>query len=246
MRSLAAAMGNLLPKKLTSWPNCSYVSRMQRMTDQPTTFAIFVYDDVEPIDIGATYGVLSIARRVIPQIKMFTVAEQGGEVRLTNDLIMRAQYGFSDCPPFDIMIVTGGPGWQQQCRDTKVLGFLRNAASRADIASVCTGGMILAASGLLDGHAATTRRHGVSGENTPLQRMRGGYSGVQVVEALVVDNGTVVTGGGVSLGVDTMLYLLGRLYGESRAGEVARLLEYDRARAANMAGLAIHRTGSPQ
>ena len=49
----------------------------------------------------------------------------------------------------------------------------------------------------------------------------------------------VVTGGGVSLGIDTMLYLLGRLYGERKADEVARLLEYDRARAANMAGLTI-------
>jgi len=219
---------------------------MQRMTDQPTTFAIFVYDDVEPIDIGATYGVLSIARRIIPQIRMFTVARQSGDVRLTNDLVMRARHGFSDCPPFDIMIVTGGPGWQQQCRDSETLIFLRSVASRAGIASVCTGGMILAAAGLLDGRMATTRRHGVRGENTPLERMKGDYSGVQVVEALVVDNGTIVTGGGVSLGVDTMLYLLGRLYGESKVSEVARLLEYDRARVANMGGLAIHQAGLAQ
>jgi transcriptional regulator GlxA family with amidase domain len=219
---------------------------MQRMTDQPTTFAIFVYDDVEPIDIGATYGVLSIARRIIPQIRMFTVARQSGDVRLTNDLVMRAQHGFSDCPPFDIMIVTGGPGWQQQCRDSETLIFLRSVASRAGIASVCTGGMILAAAGLLDGRMATTRRHGVRGENTPLERMKGDYSGVQVVEALVVDNGTIMTGGGVSLGVDTMLYLLGRLYGESKVSEVARLLEYDRARVANMGGLAIHQAGFAQ
>jgi transcriptional regulator GlxA family with amidase domain len=215
---------------------------MQRITNQPTTFAIFVYDDVEPIDIGATYGVLSIARRIIPQIRMFTVARQSGDIRLTNDLIMRAQYGFSDCPRFDILIVAGGPGWEQQCRDQEALAFLRSAASRTDVASVCTGGMILGAAGLLDGRTATTRRHGASGENTPLQRMKEEYCGVRALEALVVDSGTIVTGGGVSLGIDTMLYLLGRLYGESKTGEVARLLEYDRARAANMAGLAIYQT----
>jgi transcriptional regulator GlxA family with amidase domain len=214
---------------------------MQQMTTAPTTtFAIFVYDDVEPIDIGATYGVLSIARRIIPQIKMFTVACQSGEVRLTNELVMRAQYGFSDCPPFDILIVTGGPGWQQQCRDPETLAFLRRAAVRTDIASVCTGGMILAAAGLLDGRAATTRRHGVDGEITPLQRLEREYGDVQALEALVVDSGDVVTGGGVSLGIDTMLYLLGRLYGAAKAADVARLLEYDRARAANMAALAVH------
>ena len=219
---------------------------MQPMTAAPTTFAIFVYDDVEPIDIGATYGVLSIARRIIPQIRMFTVARQSGDIRLTNDLVMRAQHGFSDCPAFDIMIVTGGPGWQQQCRDPETLAFLRDAASRTDIASVCTGGMILAAAGLLDGRSATTRRHGVNGENTPLARLKGDYGNVQAVEALVVDSDDVVTGGGVSLGIDTMLYLLGRLYGEPKADEVARLLEYDRARAANRAGLPIHRTVAAQ
>lgn len=212
------------------------------MTAEPMTFAIFVYDDVEPIDIGATYGVLSIARRIVPQIKMFTVARQSGDVRLTNDLIMRAQYSFSDCPPFDIIIVTGGPGWLRQCRDPETLAFLRGAASRTDIASVCTGGMILAAAGLLEGRPATTRRHGVSGEDTPLQRLREEYSDVQAVEALVVDSGNVVTGGGVTLGIDTMLYLLGRFYGASKAGEVARLLEYDRAQSANMAGLTTYQT----
>jgi transcriptional regulator GlxA family with amidase domain len=215
---------------------------MQQATAGTNTFAILVYEDVEPIDIGATYGVLSIARRVIPEIKMFTVARHSGDIRLTNDLIMRAQFGYADCPPFDIMIVTGGPGWQQQCRDPETLAFLRRAASQTDVASVCTGGMILAAAGLLDGHPATTRRHGVGGEHTPLTRLREEYSNVTAIEALVVDCGRVVTGGGVTLGIDTMLYLLGRLYGKAKSGEVARLLEYDRARDANMAGLKIRQT----
>lgn len=233
-------MGNFRLEKVDFKGGLFLYPLMQSTTDRPITFAIFVYDDVEPIDIGATYGVLSIARRIIPQIEMFTVARQSGDVRLTNDLMMRAHHGFSDCPPFDIMIVTGGPGWQQQCRDPETLSFLQNVASRADVASVCTGGMILAAAGLLDGRIATTRRHGVAGENTPLQRMRTEYGRVKPVEALIVDSGAVVTGGGVSLGIDTMLYVLGRLYGEAKVKEVARLLEYDRARAANMAHLTIH------
>src|SRR5579859_7532754 len=130
---------------------------MQQRSVPETTFAILVYDDVEPIDIGATYGVLSIARRLIPQIRMFTVARRSGEIRLTNDLTIRAHYGYSDCPPFNMMIVTGGPGWQQQCSDPETLAFLRHAASRTGIASVCTGGVILAAAGLLEGGPATTR-----------------------------------------------------------------------------------------
>ncbi|MBO0759471.1 MAG: hypothetical protein J2P54_26830, partial [Bradyrhizobiaceae bacterium] len=58
------------------------------------------------------------------------------------------------------------------------------------------------------------------------------------VPATVVDSG-VVTGGGVSLAIDTTLYLLGRLYGEDVSAEVARIIEYDRAYAANQRALPI-------
>jgi transcriptional regulator GlxA family with amidase domain len=62
--------------------------------------------------------------------------------------------------------------------------------------------------------------------------------GIAPREALIVDAG-VVTGGGVSLAIDTTLYLIGRIYGEDARDEVARLIEYDRAFAANRAALGI-------
>ena len=63
-------------------------------------FGIVVYDDVEPIDIGATYGVLSMARRIEPSIEMFLVAARAGSVRLAGGLEMVAHHGFAECPPF--------------------------------------------------------------------------------------------------------------------------------------------------
>lgn len=211
------------------------------MTSDVKRFAILIYDDVEPIDLGATYGVLSIARRVIPSIDMYLVAEEPGPVRLTGGLVVEAQHGYRDCPEADVVVVTGGPGWQQQQRNEATLNFIRHMADRSTIASVCTGGVIVAATGLLDGMRATTRRCGVAEEKTPLRVMGEQYSRVEAVEALVIDNGAVVTGGGVTLGIDTMLHLLERLFGAAKAAEVARLLEYSRCREANREALRSYR-----
>jgi transcriptional regulator GlxA family with amidase domain len=96
--------------------------------------------------------------------------------------------------------------------------------------------MILGASGVLDGRLATTRRHAVGAEAVAPLEMLGRDGAVRTTVASVVDAG-VVTGGGVSLAIDATLYLLGRIYGEDAAAEVARVIEYDRAYAANRAAL---------
>lgn len=202
-----------------------------------TRFGILVYDDVEPIDVGATYGVLSMARRAFPQIEMFLVAERAGPVRLTNNLVVNAHHAYADCPPVDVMVVTGGGGWKQQVKNAATLSFLSDLPSSTIVASVCTGGMIVAAAGLLDGHKATTRRCGVPSEQTPLEVMGKSFPNIQPVDALIVDNGRVITGGGVSLAIDTMFYLLARIMGTAAADEVARITEYTHARQANQTQL---------
>jgi transcriptional regulator GlxA family with amidase domain len=114
---------------------------------------------------------------------------------------------------------------------------LRGLPASTLIASVCTGGMIVAAAGLLDGHKATTRRCGIPSEPTPLELMGKSNPKVEPVEALIVDNGRIITGGGVSLSLDTMFYLLARILGPAAADEVARLTEYTHARRANQTHL---------
>src|SRR6201999_2765279 len=72
-------------------------------------FGIFIYDGVEPIDL-ATFGVLSMARRIAPEISICTIAPRTGEVALANGLNVTADYGIDDAPACDVVIVTGGPG----------------------------------------------------------------------------------------------------------------------------------------
>ena len=193
-------------------------------------FGIFIYDGVEPIDL-ATFGVLSMARRIAPQIEICTIAPKAGIVRLSNGLDVIAQFGIDDAPACDIVIVTGGPGWEEQSRSSATLAYIRHIHASSRIASVCTGAMILAASGVLDNAPATTKRSVVPPEVSPLARMRGMYPRIDVREAPIVDTGPVV--GGVSLCIDTTLHILGDMLGEQVASETARILEYQRAREAN-------------
>lgn len=195
-------------------------------------FAIFIYDGIEPIDL-ATFGVLSMARRVAPEIEVFTVAPSAGATALASGLVVIAQHGIDDCPEADVLIVTGGPGWEREAGNEATLAFLRRYATDRIVASVCTGGMILAAAGLLDGLHATTKREVIGSEIPPIDVLRERYADVAVVEACVVDEGSVVTGGGVTLCIDTTLHLIERLLGSRVASETARIMEYTVAREAN-------------
>ena len=201
-------------------------------------FGIFIYDGVEPIDL-ATSGVLSMARRIAPEIEICTIAPHAGPVALANGLRISADFGIADAPACDLVIVTGGPGWTAQAESESTLGYIRRVHQAGRIASVCTGGMILAASGILDGGPATTKREVVPPEKSPLELMRANYPDIDVREAMLVDRGAgVVTGGGVSLCIDTTLHLLAGMLGQHVADETARIMEYSRAWRANRDGFA--------
>jgi transcriptional regulator GlxA family with amidase domain len=99
--------------------------------------------------------------------------------------------------------------------------------------------MILAASGVLDEGPATTKREAVPPETSPLEVMRANYPRVDVRETMLVDRGgALVTGGGVSLCIDTTLHLLANMLGQHVADETARIMEYQRAWRANRDGFA--------
>ncbi len=200
-------------------------------------FGLLLYPGVEPIDL-ATLGVLSMARRVVPQIEYVTVAARAESVPMSSGLRVMADVAFADAPELDVIIVPGGPGWVTACDDRKILDYLSQTANQSVIVSVCTGAMILAAAGLLNGKTATTKVEVVPPEDAPLDVLKKQYTGVKTRRALIVDEGPIVTGGGVTLCIDTILYVIEREFGANKADEVARIMEYQAARQANTARLA--------
>jgi len=196
-------------------------------------YGIFIYDGVEPIDVGAAFGVLSMASRIIPDLEFAGISPDGGEVVCASGLCVTAEFAIDDeIPPLSDLIVTGGPGWAEVARDDRVLEWLRGAQAR--VTALCTGAMILQAAGLLEGRRATTKREVFAGETPPLDLLA--EHGETCVAALV-DDGGVVTSGGVTLGMDAMFHCLARSHGAEAAREVARVMEYSRALEANRAAL---------
>lgn len=194
-------------------------------------YGILIYDGVEPIDLGATVGVLSMARRAAPELAWCVMARRAGPVTAANGLVVRATHDFRDHPPLTDLVVTGGPGWTKAAADPETLEFLR--ATDARLSAICTGAMILDAAGLLDGRLATTKTEVFAGETPPITLMS---PQVRRSEAAVVEDRGLVTSGGVTLGIDAMFHLLARSHGEKVASETARVMEYTRALAANRTG----------
>ena len=199
-------------------------------------FAFLLYEGVEPIDLAAI-GVVSMARRVVPEFEYVTVAADAGLQTLSNGLRVAPDFGFDDCPPVDVLIVPGGPGWPQASEDTATRDFLRRRGDGTLLVSICTGAMLLAKAGLLDGRVATTKCEVRPPEVSPLSLLARDHPRTEARQALVVDNGTVLTGGGVSLCIDAMLHLIATRVGAEQAAEVARIIEYGAAWEANKARL---------
>jgi transcriptional regulator GlxA family with amidase domain len=194
---------------------------------------VFVYDGTEAIDL-ATFGVLSMAGCIRPEIDFHTIAPKPGIITLENGLRVVPDFGIRVAPCLDVHIVTGGPGWSEQTKNSEILEFIRGLADTPIFVSVCTGGLFLATSGVLDGKCATTKYEIVTPEMSPLELMGDGYRQIDGRHASPVAYDKIITGGGVLLCIDTMLYVLEKLFDHAIAAEAARIPEYKRASAANL------------
>ncbi|PJI43210.1 DJ-1/PfpI family protein [Ferrovibrio sp.] len=126
---------------------------------------------------------------------------------------------YADCPQLDIVCVPGGPGHLQAMEDTATLDFLKQQAPGCRyVTAVCTGALVLAAAGLLQGYRATT--HWMS-----LERLAA-FGAIPIAERVVTDRNRV-TGGGVTAGIDFGLVLVQALAGEQIAREIQLQIEYE-------------------
>ena len=126
---------------------------------------------------------------------------------------------FADCPQLDLICVPGGSGVNALLSDPEVLDFVkRQAESARYVTSVCTGALALGAAGLLQGKCATT--HWMSRE------MLTAFGATPVTERVVID-GNVITGGGVTAGIDFALVVAAEAFGEDTAKAIQLNIEYD-------------------
>jgi len=193
---------------------------VQRADSQSTNasieIAILLYDRFTALDAIGPYEVLSR----LPGARVTFVATQPGPVRTDNGMLtILAERSLEQAHSPDIVLVPGGPGNVAARAGEQVLDWLR-AADRVSTwtTSVCTGSLILAAAGLLDGKRATS--HWLA-----LEELRG--LGAEPVAGRVVFDGKLVTAAGVSAGIDMALTLAARIAGETVAQAIQLGIEYD-------------------
>ncbi|HNP58484.1 MAG TPA: DJ-1/PfpI family protein [Gordonia sp. (in: high G+C Gram-positive bacteria)] len=184
-----------------------------------TQIAIVVYPRFTALDLVGPYEVL----RGLPGADIRFVAHEPGPVVADSGVLaIGATHAFDETPSPDIVLVPGGPGSASAARDEGLLSWLRTVSPGADwTASVCTGSVVLAAAGLLEGRRATT--HWSSLRLLPM------FGAVAVDdERIVVEaDRRIATAAGVSAGIDLALWLAAQVAGEDRARAIQLMIEYD-------------------
>lgn len=178
--------------------------------------AVVLYDRVTALDLIGPYEVLS---RMAGAEVVFTALEPGPVRTDVGSLGLLADAALSEVPAPDIVLVPGGPGQIDLMEDGPLHAWLRAAdATSTWTTSVCTGSLILAAAGLLDGRRATS--HWLA-----LDQLTA--FGAEPVAERVVFDGKLVTAAGVSAGIDMALTLAGRIAGDEVAQAIQLGIEYD-------------------
>ncbi len=185
-----------------------------------TRFAFVAFEGMTLLDL---VGVLDPLSRLAsmgfdPASSTTIVAADRREVWSTDGASLRVEGVRPPLEAFDVLVVAGGMGTRALERDRAVLAWLETFPANRLVASVCTGAFLLGACGRLRGLRATTHhRH--------LERLA--EHGATPVEARVVDEGQVVTAGGVTCGIDLGLHLVRRLEGDEVATAVEKQMQYE-------------------
>jgi len=172
------------------------------------------------------FEVFSITTYPGSDIKPFdvkTVAQTKEVVRARNGLQVVPHYSFADNPKFDILIIPGGYGAEEiEIHNDVVISWIKDQMCKVSLmTSVCTGAFLLAKAGLLDGKSATT--HWMD-----IDRLVREFEKVTVQRGVkYVDEGSIITAGGISAGINMSFFIIMKLIGKEIARTTAKRMEYD-------------------
>jgi transcriptional regulator GlxA family with amidase domain len=195
--------------------------------------AIVLFDRVEVLDFAGPFEVFSVCGAHGEHkgtFNVYTVAERA-PVIARGGLNVEPDYLLENCPTPDIFLIPGGGGYtasgvpfgsRKEMHNPVLLEWIKKHNKSAELVlSVCTGSLILAKAGLLDGLSATTHWKAIDQLREVAPRT------TIVDDQRWVDNGRVIASAGVSAGIDMSLHVLEKLLGKAVADETARYMQYD-------------------
>jgi transcriptional regulator GlxA family with amidase domain len=176
---------------------------------------IYLFENMTMLDGYAPLQILSF----VEQFNVFTFAKEQALIKSDCGAMLTPDYDFDACPGMDILVIPGGGNVLAEMTDSRVIQFLQERGSQAKyITSICTGMLILAEAGLLDGYRATTHW-------AFLDKLRA-YQAIDVVDERVVVDGNRITAGGITAGIDFALTVISEVVSPEVAQAVQLLFQY--------------------
>ena len=185
-----------------------------------------MFNKVELLDFAGPYEVFSSTSESNDHkaFKVFTISEDGGAIKSVNGLIVIPDYSFDNHPKIDILIIPGGEGTKNEIKKKKVMEWVNKTQGSAEImATVCSGARIPAVLGLLDGLEATTHQSVIDDVKKLAPNVTIDHT------KRFIDNGKIMTSGGISAGIDLSLHIVKKLCGEDTAQKTMEYMEYGEA-----------------
>jgi cyclohexyl-isocyanide hydratase len=181
----------------------------------PFHIGLLLFPDITQLDMTGPYEVFI----KFPEANVHLIWKNRKPVTAGGGMQILPTTTFEDCPPLDLICVPGGAGMNPLLNDPETLDFIRRQAKNARyVTSVCTGALVLGAAGLLKGKRATT--HWMSRD------MLAAFGATPVADRVVID-GNVITGSGVTAGIDFALVVAAEAFGEDLAKSIQLSIEYD-------------------
>ena len=176
---------------------------------------IYIFENMTMMDAYAPLQFFAI----VEEMNTFTFAKTNAPLMSDAGALLTPHYGFADCPKIDVLVVPGGGNTLAQMKDSAVITHLQAVGAAAEyVTSVCTGSLILAEAGLLDGYKVATHW----GYTDVLRA----YPAVTQIDERVVVDRNRITGGGITAGLDFALTIIAEVIDEPTAHAMQLIFEY--------------------
>lgn len=184
---------------------------------------IYVYEEAEVLDFSGPFEVFATASRLSEgnnPFQVFLVGESGSPIAARGGYRVLPNYDFSNHPPIDVLIIVGGVHVHEMKKPQVIDWIAQQANTASTVASVCTGAFLLAQASVIDSDKVTTHWEDI-------EDLRQSFPNLHVVEGVRwVDEGDLITSGGISAGIDMSLHIVEKLVDEKLATQTARQMEF--------------------
>lgn len=188
------------------------------------TVGIFLFDNVEVLDFAGPYEVFSVGSQLseLKDFQVFTFSANGASIKAVNGLSINPEFGISNLPQIDYLVIPGGEGTKKVVAQEELLKKLERLIDYSEwTMTVCSGSRVLACLGLLDSRPFCTHNSVYSNisQISPSAIPRPDKRFIQ-------SDSKLYTSAGISAGIDLAFYLLEKTFGKKLALETAQYMEY--------------------